>query len=176
MQQSSAPPRRPTDADVALLDSMQGYELAARELYATARRSIDWAAADSNEEGWLSVIDVFLDAHEAYAASFSAMLGRKAPNARNQDLVDERGADFSADATSALEAMYTLEADLVATYTELIGQVEGIDPAILIASIITAEARHGTVLANMLGKSSADDLDDLLVSDAGDALPLAQEG
>jgi Ferritin-like domain len=176
MQQSSAPPRRPTDADVALIATVQGYELAARELYATARRSIDWAAADSDEQGWADVIDVFHDAHEAYAAAFSAMLGRDAPNARDQALVDERSADFSTDAAAALEAMYTLEADLVVTYNELLGELEGIDAAITVASIITAEARHGTVLANMLGKSSADDLDDLLVSNTGTALPLAQEG
>lgn len=176
MQQSSAPPRRPTDADLALLGTVQGYELTARALYAAARQNIDWVAADTDEQGWVAVIDVFLDAHEAYAAAYSGQMGREAPNARNQELYDERVADFTGDAATALQAMYDLEADLVATYVDAIGQLEGIDGVILISSIITAEARHGTVLANMMGKQSADDLDDLLVTDQGTALPLAQEG
>jgi hypothetical protein len=176
MQQSSAPPRRPTDADVALLGTLQGYELSARALYAAARQNIDWVAADTDEQGWVDVIDVFLDAHEAYAAAFSGQLGREAPNARNQEFYDARVEDFTADAASALQAMYDLEADLVVTYEAALGVMEGIDGVTLVSSIITAEARHGTVLANMQGKRSADDLDDLLVTDQGTALPLGQEG
>jgi hypothetical protein len=176
MRASSAPPRRPTEADVALLDKMQQYELAARALYAASRQSIDWVGLDTDELGWAAVIDVFTDAHEAYAAAYSAKLGRLSTNRRDDALFEERSADFTGGIEDALQAMYQLEADLVVTYDDLISQLVGIDGIILTGSIATAEARHGTVLANMAGAGAADTLDELLVSKVGKALPLPAEG
>ena len=60
-------------------------------------------------------------------------------------------------------AAYNVEATLVATHTDLIGQLEGTNGAALIASILITEARHCTVLAVIAGET---DLDVLLLSDA----------
>ena len=59
---------------------------------------------------------------------------------------------------------YDLESTAVATHTELLGQLEGIDGAETVASILIVEARMRTVLADLAGHG--DDLDALFVDDA----------
>ena len=95
-----------------------------------------------------------------------------APSSRRDDaLYDEFVGDVRAVATcdALAAAAYDLESTLVATHTELLGQLEGIDGARLIASILIVEARHGTVLADVAGHG--DDLDALFVNDADAAAP-----
>jgi hypothetical protein len=65
------------------------------------------------------------------------------------------------------EAGLDLESTAVATHIELLRQLEGIDGANAVASIIVVEARSGTVLTHLTGAS---DLDALF---ADDAEPLA---
>ena len=60
-----------------------------------------------------------------------------------------------------------LESTLVATHTEIVGRILGTDAGYLLASIVTIEARNGTVLASLGG---ATELSDLLVYNEADAL------
>ena len=65
---------------------------------------------------------------------------------------------------SSPTAAYDLESTLVATHTELLGELEGVDGAKTIASILMMEARHCTVLADLAGRG--DDLDALFENTA----------
>lgn len=50
-----------------------------------------------------------------------------------------------------------LENDVVATHTEIIGKLAGVDGSALIASMVVIEARHATVLARIAGIVGLDD-------------------
>ena len=66
-----------------------------------------------------------------------------------------------------------LESTAVATYTEMLGKLQGTDGAALIASILIVEAANGTVIADLNGITT---LDELLVVPEADALtPLVRE-
>jgi hypothetical protein len=149
---TTAPPQRPTAADVELLAAAQTLEWAAATLYNGSRGSA------SLDETQAAVITVIAEHHEAYAQALSALLGRDAPNVAAPGLL-ERADDFNAD---PIGQGYELESALVATHTEVIGALQGTDGAALIASIMAVEARHGTVLADLGGRS---EVGDLLVDD-----------
>ncbi|MDP9463961.1 MAG: ferritin-like domain-containing protein [Actinomycetota bacterium] len=161
---TTAPPKRPTNDDVALLGFAQSVELAARDLYDVALGNTTF---DDNQR---AVIATIRESHDAYAASLSALLGRQAPQQVNP-VFDELSSSFSGDAPAVLGAAYGLESAAVATHTEILGALRGIDGASLIASILIVEARHGTVLAHMNGATG---LDDLLVDTEADALTPAE--
>jgi hypothetical protein len=163
---TTSPPRQPTSADNVMLTFAQTLEVAARDLYDVA---LDTKVFDEMQR---SVIATIREAHEAYAASLSAILGR--PMAQIPDPIGEdMKAAFSGDLTGVLDAAYTLESTLVATYTEMLGKLQGVNGAALIASILIVEAANGTVLADL---KKATDLDKLLVVPEAEALtPLARE-
>ena len=117
-----------------------------------------------------AVIATFLDAHKAYAGSLSGFLGRAAPQGTNP-VFDEIQNTFTGDVPSVLEAAYGLESVAVATHTEILGKLQGLDGSALLASILITEAAHGTVLASLNGSS---DLDTLLVRTEADALSPAE--
>lgn len=149
---TTAPPKRPTEADIELLGAAQSFEWAAATLYngALERASLD----DTSRP----VIVAMAEHHEAYAQALSSLLGRQAPNVADESLLAGAG-DFEAD---PLGQGYLLESALVATHTDLLGALQGVDGAALIASIMVVEARHGTVLADLAGLT---ELGDLLVDD-----------
>ncbi|MCU1392967.1 MAG: hypothetical protein JWM34_1395 [Ilumatobacteraceae bacterium] len=153
---TTAPPKRPTDADVTTLSFVQSMELAIRDLYDLA---IDLGTF-SGAQG--ETINAIRDDHAAYAQSISGLLGRSAPNAPLADLVSKLKADFSGSADAMLKAARTLENDAAATHTEVLGTLVGVDATSIIASILVVEARHATVLANFAGVA---DLDDQLADD-----------
>jgi hypothetical protein len=161
---TTAPPKRPTADDVSLLGFAQTVELAAGALYDVA---LELDGFDTNERGVLAAIR---EAHRAYAASLSAMLGRDAPQSVNP-VFDTLKSSFGSDSAGVLKAAYALESTAVATHTDIIGRLVGTDGANLIASILIVEARHGTVLAS-INKSTK--LDDLLVNNEADALTPAE--
>jgi hypothetical protein len=161
---TTAPPKRPSDADVALLGFAQSVELAARDLYDVA------LAADSFDENQRAVIATIRESHDAYAASLSGFLGREAPQAVNP-AVEDLKSSFGGDLASVLDAAYAFESTAVATHIDILGQLQGTDGAALIASILIVEARHGTVLGYLNGATS---LDDLLVNTEADALAPAE--
>ena len=157
---TSAPPKRPTDDDVTLLGFAQSVEIAAFRLYEQALANKDF---DDNDRAVLATIH---DAHQAYAASLSGFLGRQAPNKVNP-LYDDVKSSFTGDRSSVLDAAYKLESTAVATHTDILDQLTGIDGAALIASILIVEGRHGTVIAYLNGST---DLDELLVDPEAAAL------
>ena len=162
---TSVAPSRPTDGDVELLAFAQAAELSARQLYADMLDAFaDDPAIDDTRR---VVFTAIREAHQGYANALSGLLGGSAAGGADQALIDELGPTFTAGVDEALLAAYDLESALVATHTELIGSLQGLDGVALIASILIVEARHGTVIADMLGLTS---LDDLLVADERDAL------
>jgi ferritin-like protein len=161
---TTAPPKRPTADDVSLLGFAQSVELAARDLYDVALGGVGFTETDK------AVIATIRESHEAYAASLSALLGRQASQVVDP-VFDDLKSTFSGDAASVLDAAYALESTAVATHLDILGELRGTDGASLIASILIVEARHGTVLAEMSGATS---LDDLLVNTEADALAPAE--
>jgi hypothetical protein len=162
---TTAPPLRPTTDDVALLDFAQGVEMAARELHDMALQSSSLSDVER------AVIVTIRESHDAYVQSFSGLLGREASQQTNADAVAAFAEAFGGSTADMLAAASALESTAVATHTELLGQLQGLDGAKLIASIVVIEARHGTVLASLAGKSG---LDDLLVNEEAAALAPAK--
>jgi hypothetical protein len=159
---TTAPPLRPTDADAPLLGFAQSVELAARQLYEVALGTK--GLFDDNQR---AVIAAIRESHSAYAAALSGLLGRLAPQTADSAVVDSLKSSFGGKLADVLQAAYGLESTAVATHTDILGQLQSIDGAALIASILVVEARHGTVLASMNGSTK---LDDLLVAKEADAL------
>ncbi|MCB0981929.1 MAG: ferritin-like domain-containing protein [Acidimicrobiaceae bacterium] len=158
---TTAPPLPPTDADVALLGQAQQIELTFVDLFETAIAAADW----SDDEA--AVMVEFREAHKEYAAALSALLGRHAPNTPSESLMGSLVAGFSGAKDGILSAAYDAESGAVAAHDEILGQLQGTNGAVLIASIQMAEARHCTALAALSG---ATDLAQLLVDDEADAL------
>jgi Ferritin-like domain len=157
---TTAAPKRPTDADVPMLRFSQNVELAAYRLY-------QMALATTLDDTQRTVVQVISQAHIAYGQALSGILGRLADNKTDEDLVSSRSAGFGGDSATVLEAAGALESTLVATHTAIVGKLIGTDAANLLASIVTVEARHGTVLASLGGATA---LGDLLVDNGADAL------
>lgn len=153
---TTAPPKRPSEADLELLRFAQAAELTAMSLYNTA------LATDLGPNTALVVARV-RDAHQAYAQTLSAEIGKTAPGAPDDALLADLEGSFGGDQASIVAAGAALENSLVATHTELLGTITGIDSAKILASIVIAEARHAVVLADLAG---AGGLDDYLLNDA----------
>ena len=144
---TTAPPRRPTDDDIGLLGSAQQVELTARALYDAAIAAGDWSDTE------ITVITTIREAHEASAQAIAGLLGGDAPGEMSQSLYDSLISGFKGSTSSRLEAAYELESSAVATHHEILSALIGIDGATLIAAIQSAEARHGTVLADLNGQT-----------------------
>lgn len=152
-------PLRPTAADIELLGFAQSFELTARDLYQAA---LDGGLAEGD------LADVFSslrDNHGEYANRLSGILGVDAQQQRDDALYDELVGDFEGgDQATVATAGRELEATAVATHSDLIGRLEGIDGIAAIASFVVVEARHGAVLTDVAG--DGDDLDALFRDDA----------
>ena len=91
--------------------------------------------------------------HQAAADALSALIGTAAPADGRRRAVRAVGrAVPTSDLTAVATAGYELENTLVATHTELVGQLEGIDGAKTIAAVLIMEARMCTVLADLSGQ------------------------
>lgn len=156
---SASTGERVSASDLAALLFAQSLELAARDLYQAAGA----AGADDPLFGALA------DQHEAYAQGIAAFIGEPA-DTRNDGVYDELESAFAAsDRTAVATAAYDLESAVVATHTELLGRLENVDAAKLVASMLAMEARHCAVLADVSGRG--DDLNILLVNTADPILP-----
>ncbi|MBU3717789.1 MAG: hypothetical protein FGM45_05735 [Actinobacteria bacterium] len=155
---TTMPPRRPTPADIELLAFAQQAELAARDLFA--------AAADNGVGGEHTASVACIAAHhDAASQAISALIGRSAPQARLDSLfVASRNAFLNDDsfATSAWE----LENTMVATHLSLLSALDGTEGSALVASIVSAEARHAAALAVIAGLSPVSDADAFLTTPA----------
>ena len=145
-------PVRPTEADTELLASAQATALAVRDLYQAT------VAAGVGGDHTASFVAIAAH-HDAYAQAISSLIGRAAPQARDNGLFSENKSDFESDTTGAALAAHGLENALVASHTELIGELEGTEGAALIASMVVIESRHVVVMATIAGKSPVDDIE-----------------
>lgn len=148
------PPARPTAADIELLAFAETVELTARDLY---QASIEAGADDP-------LIGLMRDNHQAYADGLSGILGVDGSGRPDDALFEELLSSFEVSDIAELAANASdLESTMVATHTELLRALEGIDGAQMIAAILVVEARAATVLADLAGLG--DDLDSLFVND-----------
>ena len=146
-------PGVPTDADNVLLAQVMTIELAVGELYRTA--------AEGASDDLAMVADVMASNHRAYAEAIAGATGISA-GAADPELVADNLDAFTGSTTEALTAAHALEQTAVATHTALIAEYESNTAIALTASIAVVEARHATVIADMLG---VDDLDVLFGND-----------
>jgi hypothetical protein len=159
---TTAPPRRPSDDDITLLAFAQQLELTVFGLYDIAITGVDgWSPAQ------LALITEMREAHLAFGNSLSGLLGKSAPGTRSQELFDQWKSKFSGSTDDVLKAAAELESAVVATYLEMLGKLQGLNGASLVASIVIAEARHSTALDDLAGVS---DVAELLVESEADSL------
>ena len=140
-----------SDGDLTVAAFAIGLELTARDLYDTA------IAAGANDEVW----HVMREQHEAYAVRLAGISGISAET-RNAAVFDalSGGFDTNDPAAAALE----LENTAAATHTDLLGVVENGEIVSAMASFVSLESRHATVLASLSGRG--DDFDALFVNAA----------
>ncbi|MCU0261844.1 MAG: ferritin-like domain-containing protein [Ilumatobacteraceae bacterium] len=109
-------------------------------------------------------LELLRDQHKAYAEAISGFIGASA-QLQNPDVIDAYLPAFdSSDTQAVLEASYELESVATATHGELMGLLESVDAAKLIASILAVTSRHCTVVADAAGQG--DDLDAMLTNTA----------
>lgn len=147
---TTAPPKQPTEGDATLLSVAIGLELAMVDLYARATA----AGGDLKD-----VATLFGENHRAAAQALSGLVGRKAPTSRDSQFFSENSAGAGeADVKKRAEHLAGLENALVATHISVLGKLQGVDGANLVASIIPTEARQAAVLVGLSGKTSLDDI------------------
>ena len=165
---TTVPPTRPTREDVALLAFAQSFELTARDLYQAA---IDGGAAGS----FTDVFSALMENHEEYGNVIAGIIGVEAPQRRDDAIYDQFFAGFNARLPEAVaQAGYDLESTAVATHTDLIGQLVGLDGATTLAALLVVESRHCTVLAHLAG--NGDDMGALLENTASPLPTASAEG
>ena len=136
----SGTPAKPTTHDSGLLAKAQAAELAVHELYLEAAK----VRTFSDEQR--QVLEVFGANHLAYAQVIGGAIGKVATNLRDDEIVREFRSDMFSPAR-AMTALQELENTLVSTHTALIGQLQAVAGAELVASIAMVEARHAATLA-----------------------------
>lgn len=161
-----APPKMPTGADKQLLDFALSAELSVHDLYVKA---IDSGMLSAEEK---LMMQMFLDHHKAYAQSLNGLLGKAASNTRNEALYST----FAAQLTSAQamsRVLQSVENTMVATHTDILSSLEGLDGATLVASIITVEARQAAVFGTLPTLNFVTALNSAATSLAPNAAPAA---
>ena len=142
------------EEDRELMKLAMAMELSIRDLYDLA--------GDSGADP--AVTFAMREQHESYAQALAGSSGGSA-NTRNEAVFNQFRSRFATSATASMaRAAYDLESTAVTTHTELLGVLSEASSARLIASIISMEARHCAVLANLAGLGN--DLDALLVNSA----------
>lgn len=159
---NAIPPKQPTEADIELLGVAQSAELAVRDLYSAAL--IFGRFSDEQQ----SVLQLFRDHHTAYVQALNGFLGKSATSKRNESLFASFADQVRSTAT-ALSALQSLENILVATHTDVVGSLIGLDGANLMASILVVEARHAAIFGSTpdmnLDAALSDSAESLLTSD-----------
>ncbi len=160
----SAPPKMPTAADSQLLSFAQSAELSVHDLY---DKAINSGMLSADEK---LMMQMFLDHHKEYAQALNGLLGKAATNTRNESLY----ATYASQLTSAQamsRILQSLENILVATHTDILSSLEGLDGATLVASIITVEARHAAVFGTLPNANLSSALNNTATSLAPNASP-----
>lgn len=159
-------PNQPTDADTERLAAALGLELTARDLY---QARLDAGGLDD----LAAAVEVMKENHEAYAQAIAGDAGLSLSDiGRDDDVFASLEAGFTSDVDTFAATAHELEQTAVSTHTALLGEYESADAIQLTGAIIVVEARHATVLADLLG---VDDLDTVFGNEAS-ALELSGGG
>jgi hypothetical protein len=148
---ASAAPNSPTEEDKVFLRQAMELELTAQALYQEAI-----ASGLSDVAGALAV--VFAENHVTYADKIAGAAGFSA-NTRNEEVYELLKPAFAtSDAEAFAEVAAGLENTAAATHTALLPEYVSVDARTLTASILVVEARMATVLADLQGITSLDDI------------------
>jgi hypothetical protein len=156
----------PTSADKQLLDFALSAELSVHDLYITAINS-GMLSADEK-----SMMEMFSEHHKSYAQSLNGLLGKAATNTRNEALYSTYAGQLTS-AQAMNRVLQSIENTMVATHTDILSSLQGMDGATLVASIITVEARHAAVFGNLPTANLSSALNSAATSLAPNAAPTA---
>ena len=162
----TAPPKMPTTADKQLLDFALSAELSVHDLYLKA---IDSGMLSADEK---LMMQMFSEHHKAYAQSLNGLLGKAASNTRNEALYSTYAGQLTS-AQAMSRVLQSVENTMVATHTDILSSLQGLDGATLVASIITVEARHAAVFGTLPNLSLSSALNSAASSLAPNAAPAA---
>jgi len=162
----TAPPKMPTSADKQLLDFALSSELSVHDLYITAINS-GMLSADER-----SMMEMFSEHHKSYAQSLNGLLGKAATNTRNEALYSTYAGQLTS-AQAMNRVLQSVENTMVATHTDILSSLQGMDGATLVASIITVEARHAAVFGTLPTSSLSSALNSAATSLAPNAATTA---
>jgi len=162
----TAPPKMPTSADKQLLDFALSAELSVHDLYITAINS-GMLSADEK-----SMMEMFSEHHKSYAQSLNGLLGKAATNTRNEALYSTYAGQLTS-AQAMNRVLQSIENTMVATHTDILSSLQGMDGATLVASIITVEARHAAVFGTLPTANLSSALNSAATSLAPNAAPTA---
>ena len=162
----SAPTKMPTTADKQLLDFALSAELSVHDLYLKA---IDSGMLSADEK---LMMQMFSEHHKAYAQSLNGLLGKEASNTRNEALFSTYAGQLTS-AQAMSRVLQSVEITMVATHTDILSSLQGLDGATLVASIITVEARHAAVFGTLPNLSLSSALNSAASSLAPNAAPAA---
>jgi len=160
----TAPPKMPTSADAQLLSFAQSAELSVHDLYNIA---INSGLLSADEK---LMMQMFSDHHKEYAQSLNGLLGKDATNTRNESLYLTYASQLTS-AQAMSRVLQSLENILVATHTDILSSLEGLDGVTLVASIITVEARHAAVFGTLPNANLSSALNNTASSLAPNASP-----
>ena len=142
-------PNVPTPADEATLARVIGFENAASALYR--------ARLDAGVPSELEVtVNVMAENHQAYAQAIAGRTGLSTREFDAPSVFDQFEPAFTGSANDFFEAAHQLEQTAVSTHTALLAGYESEDAVRLATSILVVEARHASVLANLLGVTDRD--------------------
>ena len=160
------PTKMPTTADKQLLDFALSAELSVHDLYLKA---IDSGMLSADEK---LMMQMFSEHHKAYAQSLNGLLGKAASNTRNEALYSTYAGQLTS-AQAMSRVLQSVENTMVATHTDILSSLQGLDGATLVASIITVEARHAAVFGTLPNLSLSSALSSAASSLAPNAAPAA---
>jgi superoxide dismutase len=156
----------PTSADKQLLDFALSAELSVHDLYITA---INSGVLSADEK---SMMEMFSEHHKSYAQSLNGLLGKAATNTRNEALYSTYAGQLTS-AQAMNRVLQSIENTMVATHTDILSSLQGMDGATLVASIITVEARHAAVFGTLPTANLSSALNSAATSLAPNAAPTA---
>jgi superoxide dismutase len=156
----------PTSADKQLLDFALSAELSVHDLYITA---INSGVLSADER---SMMEMFSEHHKSYAQSLNGLLGKAATNTRNEALYSTYAGQLTS-AQAMNRVLQSIENTMVATHTDILSSLQGMDGATLVASIITVEARHAAVFGTLPTANLSSALNSAATSLAPNAAPTA---
>ena len=161
-----APPKMPTSADKQLLNFALSAELSVHDLYVKA---IESGMLSADEK---TMMEMFSDHHKSYAQSLNGLLGKSASNTRNEALYSTYAGQLTS-AQAMNRVLQSVENTMVATHTDILSSLQGLDGATLVASIITVEARQAAVFGTLPNSNLSSALNSAASSLAPNAAPAA---